>query len=195
LSFGTLIALQVAIEFPSEFSTLTLAAPALGDGPQEPEIATRYQELVETYRLSGFGPQLRQRWMQSPPNIFKGAESKPELWATLWRLVGRHAWWELGDGSYARLSSYPQPPARLRAVQASTLVLIGEKEFMAFKRCAEIIRRSIPDCQRLYLPGVGHLCMLEDSARVTSILRDHWLTHSRLEPQATIHGGANERNN
>ena len=102
--------------------------------------------------------------------------------------VGRHAWWELGDGSYAGLSSYPQPPARLKQVQAGTLVLIGENEFMAFKRCAEIIRRSIPDCERIYLPAVGHLCMLEDPARVAPILEHHWLTHSRLET-TTVHGG------
>jgi len=175
LSFGTLLALQIVIEFPTSFRSLVLGAPALGGGPQDEEVGRRYQELAEMHRSQGFGPGLRQRWMQSPPNIFKGAEANPELWDRLWRIVGKHPWWELEDGSYARLSNHPQSKAELRRVQTATLVLVGENELDAFKRCAELIRRSIPDCQRLYVPVVGHLCMLEDATGVHTTLERHWL--------------------
>jgi len=174
LSFGTVVALQVAIEFPTSFQSVILGAPALGGGPQESEVATRYQELVEMYRTRGFGPELRRRWMQSPPNIFKGAENRGELWDQLWKIVGRHPWWELADGSYAALSSHPQTKSQLSQIAAATMVLVGDHEFPTFKRCAEIIRRSVPRCERIYLPGVGHLCMLEDPARVHMIMEHHW---------------------
>jgi pimeloyl-ACP methyl ester carboxylesterase len=174
LSFGTLLALQIVIEYPREFRTLTLGAPALGGGPQDAEVGTRYEELSQIYRSQGFTSELRQRWMQSPPNIFKGAESNPELWERLRRIVGRHPWWELGDGSYGRLSNHAQAASALQKVQASTLVLVGDNELAPFKRCAELIRRAIPACRRQYLPAVGHLCMLEAEAEVATLLDRHW---------------------
>jgi pimeloyl-ACP methyl ester carboxylesterase len=174
LSFGTLIGLQIVIEYPRAFRTLTLGAPALGGGPQDSEIGTRYQELTDLYGRCGFTTELRQRWMQSPPNIFKGAEQSPELWERLRRIVGRHPWWELEDGSYFRLSNHPQTKNELQQVEASTLVLVGDNELSPFKRSAELIRRSIPGCRRLYLPAVGHLCMLEAETEVAPLLDQHW---------------------
>lgn len=174
LSFGTLLALQIVIEYPTSFASLVLGAPALGGGPQDAEVGTRYEELADIHRRDGFTPKLRERWMHSPPDIFKGAEAHPELWARLWSIVGRHPWWELADGSYSRLSNHPQAPAALRAVQTPTLVLVGDNELAPFKRCAELIRRHLPRCQRRYLPVVGHLCMLEDARSVHTLLEEHW---------------------
>jgi pimeloyl-ACP methyl ester carboxylesterase len=174
LSFGTLLALQIVIEYPQAFRTLTLGAPALGGGPQDAEVGTRYEELARMYRAGGFTTDLRQLWMQSPPNIFKGAEDRPELWERLRRIVGRHPWWELEDGSYSRLSNHAQTKNELQKVRASTLVLVGDNELAPFKRCAELIRRSIPDCRRMYIPAVGHLCMLEAETDVATLLDQHW---------------------
>jgi pimeloyl-ACP methyl ester carboxylesterase len=185
LSFGTLLALQVAIEFPAAFRTVTLGAPALGGGPQDAEVGARYGELANLHRDRGFSSELRRLWMQSPPNIFKGAESNPELWARLWRIVGRHAWWELADQSYSRLSNHLQSKEDLQRVQAATLLLVGENELAPFKRCAELIRRAIPGCRREYVPVVGHLCMLENAAAVAGMLREHWQSNSGVSSRGT----------
>jgi pimeloyl-ACP methyl ester carboxylesterase len=179
LSFGTLLGLQMVIEFPESFQSLVLGAPALGGGPQDREVGARYEELAGIYRREGFTTELRRLWMQSPPNIFKGAEAHSALWDRLWRLVGKHPWWELYDGSYGRLSSHPQTPQELRKCRTPTLVLVGDNELPAFKRCGELVRRHLPNCQRLYLPSVGHLCMLEDPVSVCSMLQEHWAAHSR----------------
>jgi pimeloyl-ACP methyl ester carboxylesterase len=173
LSFGTLLALQIVIEYPTSFRSLTLGAPALGGGPQDAEVGARYQELAGMYRQHGFSPDLRKRWMSSPPNIFKGAEAHPQLWDRLWQIVGRHPWWELTDGSYSRLSNHAQSRNDLAKVQTPALILIGDNELAPFKRCAELIRRYMPHCRRVYLPIVGHLCMLEDAASVHAILEQH----------------------
>lgn len=185
LSFGTLVALQIVIEFPASFCSLTLGAPALGGGPQEAEVGIRYAELIELYGRRGFGTYLRERWMQSPPDIFKGAEQRPELWRRLWETVGRHPWWELGDNSYFRLSDHVQSKSELQKVEAATLILVGDNELNAFKRCAELIRRYVPSCQRQYLPEVGHLCLLENPSGVYTVLERHWRAHQgrcRLAP-------------
>jgi pimeloyl-ACP methyl ester carboxylesterase len=190
LSFGTLLALQIVIEFPTSFQSLTLGAPALGGGPQDADVGARYSELTDLYRSQGFTPELRRLWMQSPPDLFKGAEGRPQVWSRLWRIVGQHAWWELEDGSYSRLSNHPQSREELQRVETSTLLLVGENELPPFKRCAELIRRSIPDCRRVYLPAVGHLCMLEDAAGVCKILEEHWRAHGDREALTTVSGVA-----
>jgi pimeloyl-ACP methyl ester carboxylesterase len=189
LSFGTLVALQMAIEFPTAFATLVLAAPALGGGPQEEEVGRRYAELSQAYRTHGFGPHLRARWMQSPPNLFKGAEDRPELWEQLWLLVGRHAWWELADDAFGKLGNHPQTRSQLKQIAARTLVLVGEQELRAFKRCAELVHRSIPVCRRIYIPAVGHLCMLEDPETTHALIENHLRGSSIPAPEHPRAGG------
>jgi len=190
LSFGTILALQIAIEFPAAFQSLILGAPALGGGPQDPEVGTRYGELAALYRRCGFTPELRRLWMQSPPDIFKGAEAHPALWSRLWKTVGRHPWWEIEDGSYSRLSNHPQSREDLQKVRAATLLLVGENELAPFKRCAELIRRSIPGCRRVYLPVLGHLCLLEDAWGVHTRLREHWRESEEHCALSACSGGA-----
>ena len=113
--------------------------------------------------------------MTSPPNIFRGAESRPELYAMLSEVVDRHAWCELSNSAFRYLAGHRQEDRDLRRIRSSTLVLVGENEMPVFKRCAELIRRTVPRCRRVYLPAVGHLCMLEDPGLVGPILEAHFL--------------------
>jgi pimeloyl-ACP methyl ester carboxylesterase len=188
LSFGTIVALQVAIEFPDSFDTLLLAAPALGGGPQDKGVEARYEELERLYRLRGRGPHLRALWMQSPPDLFKGAERSPRLWQSLCEVIDRHAWAELKDFGMQVFTSHPQGARELRRIRAATLILLGENELPAFKRCAEIIRRSIPACERVYLPEIGHLCLLEAPQEVAPLIGEHLRRHSTAEPRAGAAG-------
>jgi pimeloyl-ACP methyl ester carboxylesterase len=169
LSFGTMVALQMAIEYPDAFASVTLGAPALAGGPQDPDAAARYGELVRLYRQRGAGPEMAELWMRSPPDIFKGVESRPELRERLFAVISRHAWRELEDGSMLLLTRPAQERRRLHAVRAATLLVLGVRELPAFKACAELMLASIPACERVELASAGHLCLLErprESARV-----------------------------
>lgn len=161
LSFGSLIALQVAIEFPTAFASLTLGAPTLGGGPQDPLARVRYRELLQLYWQRGPGPHMTELWMRWPPDIFKGAADKPALWQQLQALVDAHSWVELKDTVMRGFSAYVQTPEALGQIRAATLVLVGEEEMPPFKHNAELIRRDVPASEIVYLPGAGHLCMLE----------------------------------
>jgi hypothetical protein len=112
--------------------------------------------------------------MQSPPDVFKGAERRPELWRQLWRLVGRHPWWELGDDAYLRLNRHPQSGPTCSACGPAILLVVGEHELPAFKRCAEIIRRAAPRCRRVYSRMWASL-PAEDPERAHTIVGEHLL--------------------
>jgi len=174
LSFGGMVALQLAIESSRPLASLILGSPALGGGPQDPHAQTRHVELIRLYRERGSGPWLRELWMQWPPDIFKGVAADPRLWKRLCGIVDDHGWLELENLQMGNLVSYPQRAAQLRQISAATLVLVGEHDMLAFKRSAELIRRAIPRCKRIYVPAVGHLCLLEATTLLHSVIRSHF---------------------
>jgi pimeloyl-ACP methyl ester carboxylesterase len=173
LSFGGMVAMQVAIECPQQFTSLTLNSPALGGGPQDRQSQARHLELLNLYKQKGPGPWLRDLWMTSPPDIFAGASRDAELWSQLRDVVTRHKWSELGDGTMASLTSHQQTAADLRRIDASTLVVIGEEDMAAFKRCAELVRRAVSGSRRAYLPGAGHLGLVEKPELSAHMLQAH----------------------
>ncbi|HZH13072.1 MAG TPA: alpha/beta hydrolase [Archangium sp.] len=182
LSFGTLVATQMVIEHPTAFASLTLGAPSLAGGPMDPDVENVYVALGRLYRERGPGPHLRTLWMTSPPYLFKGAERRPGLWHGLSELVERHRWEELGSGAMQSLTARPQRESGLRRIQSATLVLLGEEELPAYRRCAEILRRSVGRCERRYLPGVGHLCMLEAPELARGPIDAHLRAHAAQVP-------------
>lgn len=173
LSFGTLIALQVAIEFPTAFASLILGAPTLGAGPQDPFTGQRYREMLQLYWRQGPGRHMTELWMRWPPDIFKGASDKPALWQQLQALVDRHSWIELKNAVMRGYSTHAQTPEALHQIAAATLILVGEDEMPAFKRSAELIQRDIPAAEVVYLPRTGHLCMLEAPVLSAAMIAAH----------------------
>jgi len=177
LSFGGMMALQVAIEYPSAFASLVLGAPGLGGGPHDRHAQARNLELSRVYRSRGPGPWLTELWMKSPPDIFTGASAYPELWRRLRGIVDEHTWAELGGAiGMHPLTTHPQTPEQMRSIAAAGLVIVGDDDMDAFKRCAELIRRSLRSCRCVRLPATGHLGLLERSAAVAPMLDTHFRT-------------------
>jgi pimeloyl-ACP methyl ester carboxylesterase len=175
LSFGGMVALQMAIDAPLAFDTLTLSSPAVGGGPRDPGSRTRYLELTRLYRDRGAGPWMTELWMRSPPDIFRGASGHPELWRDLRAVIDRHDWAELGDERLSDLFRLQRQIQVIGSIQADTLVLVGEHDIPAFRRTAELIRSRIPRCARMYCPGAGHLCLLETPTAVAARVSAHLL--------------------
>lgn len=184
LSFGTVIALQLAIEFPRLFRTLSLGAPAVGCGPQDACVRQLYTLLRQVEQREGAGPHLGALWLSSPPYLFQAARQQPALWPKVVSVVERHRWSELRDNAMHLLFNHPQTEAELRTIQSSTLVLVGDQDLPAFLRCAEIIRRSVPVSRRVYLPMLGHLCLLEDACAIARLLDGHLHTNALHSPHA-----------
>jgi pimeloyl-ACP methyl ester carboxylesterase len=180
LSFGTVIALQIALQYPNAFATLTLGSPILGGGPFDPEIWTRYKVVKALFRETGYGPNICDLWMGPGASLFSGVEARPQLREQLRRPVIRHPWWELADDAYLRLWHTPQTLKEFRGLGLATLLLVGEEDCDAIRQCAYLLQQVVSGCQRCDLPGLGHLCLLEEPARVQPIIEQHWRAHQSL---------------
>jgi pimeloyl-ACP methyl ester carboxylesterase len=174
LSFGSVLALQVALEYPGAFASLTLAAPMLGGGPFDRDISVRYATLKSIFAEVGYTSELSDRWIGSGASLFRGIEACPQLATELARQVHRHPWWELADDTYQRLWQIPQSLKELGRIALPTLLLVGGDDAPAVHETAYFLERVITDCQRCDLTGLGHLCILEAPARVQPIIQQHW---------------------
>lgn len=172
MSFGGLVGIQAAMQAERGWlSTLVLASPALGGGPQDADSLTLNVELINMVAERGVGPWVVDRWMTCPPRIFEGASRQPALYARLRAVAERHAFRELQTGSMAPLMNQVHGGRELARIDARTLVMVGEDDMEAFKRIAELIRRGVRGCVRQYLPGAGHVALLERPAEAAARLR------------------------
>lgn len=190
LSFGTTLALELAIRHPRAFATVTLGAPALAGAPTDPAAARKYEELVRLYRVRGPGSHMTALWTQPPPDIFTHARRDPARWARLAATIDAHRWSELADGAmFALTAGASHAPAALTRIRALTFVVIGEHELPIHRRCAEIIARYVPAAEVAVVPGAGHLCLLEAPERAAALIDSIW-ADSRAERPQHLAGGA-----
>jgi 2-succinyl-6-hydroxy-2,4-cyclohexadiene-1-carboxylate synthase len=173
LSFGTLVALQLAITEPAGYASLVLSAPGLTSGPQEPAVGRRYLELAALYQAAGAGPHMTKLWMQSPPDVFRHVARRANLARRLAAIVDRHRWDELADAAMLGFTRPAQDRNALERVRASTLVILGEHELDAHRSCAELIASAVPGAQIEILADTGHLALLEEPAAAAALLTRH----------------------
>jgi pimeloyl-ACP methyl ester carboxylesterase len=179
LSFGSAVALQLAVDEPALVRRLVLGAPAISGGPAEPGADDRYRQLIMLRRvgvragLPDLGERLADLWMQSPPDIFKGTLDHPRVRAGLHAVIVAHRWDELTDGAMALLSRHRQTVDDLRRISAATLVFSGDEDMPTSVRNAAILHEVVPDCRLVGLPGAGHLCLLERPADVAGLIAAH----------------------
>ena len=173
LSFGSLVALQLAIDAPDLVARLALGAATIGGTPASAEIRRRYAELAMLHRIAGPGEALADRWMTSPPDIFRGTEEHPHLRARIHDVVLRHRWTELAHGGLRALNAHRQDAAALRGIRADTLILLGSRDMPAYHANTATLCRELPRCRAETLPGAGHLCLLEQPAAAAALLADH----------------------
>lgn len=173
LSFGGMVALEMAIRGPRALDTIVLASPGLAGGPHDPEAATCNQELIRLAAERGMGSWLTERWMSVPPGIFAGLANRPALRGALAKVIKQHRWDELRLPTMYNLQARPQSTRDIGGIAASILLLVGENDIPAFKRSTEIIRRAARRARRVNIPDAAHLCLLEEPDASAALTREH----------------------
>lgn len=161
LSFGSMVALQLAIDHPGVLDHLVLGAPTIAGRPSESGTDDRYRELIRTYSLFGPGEHLTDLWMTSPPDIFRGTEKLPRVRERLREAINHHRWEELRSNSLHGLTQHVHGEDDLASIDARTLVFSGTRDMPSFRQNAELLARTVPSCQVRQVEHAGHLCLLE----------------------------------
>lgn len=174
MSFGSMVALQTAIEKHEPFATVTLGSPAIAGGPIDPHAAAQNRKLIRLYQERGAGPWMRDQWMTWPPDIFKGVSRHTQVFEELRDIVLRHRWTEMEGMQMDRLANFRQTPELIAKLRSRVLLLVGEDDMPAFKRSAELIRRSAPKSERVYFPRCGHLSLIECPEESAECMNRHW---------------------
>jgi pimeloyl-ACP methyl ester carboxylesterase len=179
LGLGTLVVLQMAVEFPTAFATLTLGSPLTEPGTGGELFWERYRELVSMYRMAGHGDYLRGRLMVVEPSVFEGVAGRPRLWQRLWGIVGRHGFWDLPDAAGLRLGEHQQSEASLASIESSVLLVQGEREGVAARLRSERLSRTLRMCHCLQVPGAGAHSLLEAPEVMAPVLDELFASHAR----------------
>lgn len=172
LSFGSSIALQVAVEHPELVDRLVLAAPTLSGVPDDRQARAKYLLLMMQRGQLGPGPALARLWMNDPPPIFAGLRRFPSRYAALTAEIETHQFGELRSGAMSALSRTVQDAALLSDVRAEVLLVVGTEDMPQFRENAELIAAHVRQCETLTLPGAGHLPILEEPERCAGALAD-----------------------
>ena len=171
LSFGTVAALQIALEYPSEFASFTLAAPAIAGGPQDLSVQSAYSELFMNYQRGMRGSELRERWMAC--DAWHGVDTVAGLQESLGTLVDSHQWNELAEFSIRRVFEPVQTNSDFGRITTPVLILIGDNEMPAFVSCADTLESTLPNCKRAVLHETSHLCLLQSPDQAAPLLAQH----------------------
>ena len=180
ISFGTITAIQIAIEFPAHFASIVLSAPALAGGPHEPEIGEVYMRLVQIYLQTGPGPRMREVWMGC--RICNGIDQVPGLRASLASLVDRHSWAEIKGYGMLRFTQPPQVESALRRIQAAVLVIIGDRELPAFRTVTQTLQQVLPRIQVREFADADHLGLLQHPELAARSIDAHLRAHAVRPP-------------
>lgn len=168
LSWGGMVAMRVALQAPERVSGLALIDTSADAEPLRRRL--RYRAMAAIYRRWGLV-----RWLE--PAVLAAMlgqttrRERPELGSAL---LGRLRGWDRAgvaravDAVVIRREGIR---ARLGAIRAPTLVLVGEEDRATGVRAAERIAAGIPGARLVTIPRAGHLTALEAPAAVSAHLR------------------------
>jgi 3-oxoadipate enol-lactonase len=177
LSFGSMVALQMAIDAPGVVRRLVVGAPTIAGAPPEPGTGPRYRDLIMLKRGGATGERLADLWMSSPPDIFRGTERHPDMRAELRSVIARHSWRELDTGAMYGLTRHVHTEDALGRIRAATLAVIGDDDMPTFAANADLLGKAVPGCRVLRLPEAGHLCLIERPEAVAPAVAAHLAAH------------------
>ena len=160
-SFGGLIALEVAVEYPERVSALVLVGSALDDHDWSDELErlgdAEMAALERGDRDGAVDTQLA--WVTGPR---RGRDAVDANVLALVAEMQRNVY-ELQEGHDDVRSKRLEPPASqsLRKITVPTLVLTGDEDFADILRIADRIAAEIPNAQRVHMAHTAHLPSLE----------------------------------
>ena len=156
LSMGGEIAIDFALAYPGMVDALVLVDASPG-GYQSKEFGASLAQILS--RIPEYGIQgAKKAWMNH--ELFVPAMAEPGVAERLRQMISDYSGWHLVNRDPERK---PAPPAihRLATISSPTLVIVGQRDISDFQDIADLLAQTIPDAQKVVLPGVGHMSNME----------------------------------
>jgi pimeloyl-ACP methyl ester carboxylesterase len=166
MSQGARVAAHLAAESPDCVSCVVFDGPPSGilsaASVAEEEIpVAAYRALIRDGRIEEF----RNEWRNHPlAQLHTTDAGTHEL---LHRMLSRYPAVDLREPE----SGPGLPPARIESIRAPALVVSGALDLESRIRSADALANALPRCERLIVPGAGHLPNLDYPAHYNTRLR------------------------
>ena len=168
VSYGALVALELALARPELVLSLTLVEPTIfswlkGDPDYEPWIH-RFTEL-ESLGIAGTPHQV---WLEPWLSLIDPAMARSlRPGSPAWPLVERalHCQWREEP-----VSAYRPDEDGLHALAAPTLIVNGGDSEPALREVGELLAERLPSAQHVEMPGVGHQLHAECAGAFNQLL-------------------------
>jgi len=173
LSFGSMVAQELAIQHPADVSALiALAGPCTWEAHQRPAIAARGTDAL-AHGMSAVLDATMARWFT--PEFRQSAEAleardtllqrDPRGWAHAWKAI-----------------SGLDTEARLRELRIPALCVAGERDVSATPEAVRRIAAAIPGARYAELSGAPHMLFIEQPDAVAALIAEFLGELSQLRP-------------
>ena len=161
LSFGALVAMELALTAPQRVGGLVLVDAALEGFPYSEEYRSAWRRLRQEAGVKGVGQALERAWFGSA--LFHPLRSRPERFEKIRQMAQGYSGAEY-KGSQARREPAATVLHRLDQIRHPTLVVIGEQDSPDFQNIASLLVDKISGARKLVIPKAGHLSCFENPA-------------------------------
>jgi 3-oxoadipate enol-lactonase len=155
-SMGGGVAIDFVLAYPQAVCSLVL----VDSGLEGYEFAEWEESWGAVFGIAATqGTQASLAFMIGFP-AFQTLRANPALESRLMQIWSDYSGWHFANRDPVQ---NVDPPAihRLEQIRVPTLVIVGEHDFADHHAIAGILQQRIPDAQKIVLPGVGHVSMME----------------------------------
>lgn len=168
LSYGGRIALRIAVQQPAAVRTLTVVDTALDGYRWSEAYAQSWRSIGMTARKDV--AEAKRQWLGHA--LFATARGRPEIARALTTMVSRYSGWHFHHTDPE--SGTPRAgAAELTAINAPTLVIVGERDLEDFQTIARLVAGTVPNASLKLIADSGHVPSLENVAAFNQQLLTH----------------------
>jgi pimeloyl-ACP methyl ester carboxylesterase len=173
-SYGALVALQMALDWPDRVASLALLEPAARGISRSKEVAAALDPVITAYRAGD-----RLSAMELFLRHVGGDGFRDSLDAVLPRAFEEAV--EYADlffqAEMAAVSSWDFGPERASEISQPVLNVVGSDTVPRFVEAADLVQTWFPDAERLDVPDAGHLLMVQNPEAVATGLAAFFSRH------------------